>query len=181
MELALGSKGCMRPRTTSWSEMVTLVCQYLSLSVMVPNDFPYQKTLGVTTKTSLYHVQNQSYNFTPWRCACPPTAPPSCYCLFSSSKSQMISHTKKPWVWHQKQVSSIFRTKVGNQVSQWSTVHSHLHPHSYPNLHKINNFQVSFIISLSPPKIFQSYNFLVFQATHRKMLLFCNEINHGEI
>ena len=120
---------CRRPRTTSWSEIVTLVCQCLSLSVMVPNDFPYQKTLGVTTKTSLYQVQNQRYNFTPWSCACPPTAPPSCYCLFSSSKSQMISHAKKPWVWQQKQVSTMFRTKVTISLLEVLLgLLQHLHP-----------------------------------------------------
>ena len=43
---------------------------------MVPNDFPCQKTLGLTPKPSLEHVQNQSFNFTPWSCPWPPTAPP---------------------------------------------------------------------------------------------------------
>ena len=37
----------------------------LRLLKMVPNDSPYPKTLGFTPKSSLKHVQNQSYNFTP--------------------------------------------------------------------------------------------------------------------
>ena len=76
-----GWRGCRRPRSLS-----TCHCQSVSVMNIFPNDFPYQKTLGVTPKTSLYHVQNQSYNFTPWNCSWPPTAPPSCYWLFSSSK-----------------------------------------------------------------------------------------------
>ena len=35
------------------------------LMKMVPNDSPWPKILGLTPKTSLVHVQNQSYNFTP--------------------------------------------------------------------------------------------------------------------
>ena len=47
----------------------------LQLLKMVSNYFPYQKTLRLTPTTSLEHVQNQSYNFTPWRHPWPPTAP----------------------------------------------------------------------------------------------------------
>ena len=46
---------------------------YLRLMKMVPIDYPYPKTLGLTPKSSL-----PINNFTPWSCSWPPSAPPPC-------------------------------------------------------------------------------------------------------
>ena len=89
----------------------------LRLLQMVPNDSSYPKTWGLSSKSSLYHAQNQSYNFTPWSCLWLHTAPPPCSWPSDCSQAhkngpKWIPHTQKPGVRHHNQVSSIARSKV---------------------------------------------------------------------
>ena len=50
----------------------------LQVDLRLPNDFPCPRTSGLIPKSRPLHVQNQSYDFTPWSCPLPPTAPPPC-------------------------------------------------------------------------------------------------------
>ena len=55
-----------------------------------PKWFLLPKNMGIDTKNKalnfFYHVQNQSYNFTPWSYLWPPTAPPPCSWLLGGSE-----------------------------------------------------------------------------------------------
>ena len=106
----------------SFSSSMTATQVNLRCLKMVPMNFSYPKNLGIDTKNKSLACSEQKLEI--WPCfEWPKWLKMSIYHLAIwplrliwsvLKRSQWISHARKPGDTHQKQVFSMFRTKVGN-------------------------------------------------------------------